>query len=150
MLLLHSRWRCKQETWVVALMACVGTFLVLPCGDRYFRLWNRWLALLKWERSVVARVLGIMQHSSVAAAFRTWVHNISDAQQAEEARQIAREYADSLTLSSFLLKRMENHRRDITKDTLNTLTLLTKTSLDAGQDVGTCGVLLLPERVPFQ
>lgn len=76
----------------------------------------------------------ILCNRSLATAFRTWRANVSDQHRAEEAEALAKAHADSLTLSEFMLTRMEGHRRNITKQVLNTLTLLTKTGLDAGTE----------------
>ena len=97
---------------------------------KYFRLWNQWVGIRKWERGICAKVAHVLTHRNTAAAFRTWRSNVSDMHRLEEAKARERERAKAMTLSEFLLNRMEGHRRNITKQVLNTLTLLTKTELD--------------------
>ena len=101
---------------------------------RYFLLWRKWLSVTRWERSIVNKIGFILCNRSLAAAFRTWKANVSDQHRAEEEAALAKAHADSQTLSEFMLTRMEGHRRNITKQVLNTLTLLTRTGLDAGTE----------------
>lgn len=102
---------------------------------KYFRLWRLWLHQLYRERAIVKRTGKVLTNLGLAKAFRAWKYNVSNEAQLARLRAIQAEHASSQTLSEFLLKRMEAHRKDITKQVLNTLTLVTKASLDTGETV---------------